>query len=297
MMASLPPATSPPSTAPPSLSPSSSALAGALIRSAALCCAFPFDVMKLMVQARSPHYQSLLHMPLMLRNMGFKVYNGFPAPLLHTFVNGSIMFGTQAAASQQLSLAMGLHQGPNWFISGCLSGALGGAVATLPEQVKITMAVNRQHSSSLQALLHLYSATGARGLTCGLLVTVMRNASFDATYFTVNNSAKAWATRRNPPLSPLQHAAALSAISCFAGMLAGTINYPLDVIKTNLQAALLNSSRGAPPSLLATARRLRQEGGGLRIFYRGLLPRLAHFGVTWACVGLGFAAAEHIARN
>jgi hypothetical protein len=248
--------------------------------------------MKSMVQARSSNYTSLLQMPLMLRDMKFKVYNGFPAPLLHTFVNGSIMFGSQAAASQHLSLVAGLHEAPNWFISGCLSGALGGAVATVPEQVKITMAVNRQHASSLQALRELLAIKGARGMMCGLLATVLRNATFDATYFTVNNSAKTWNASRSP-LPPLQHAASLSLISCLAGMLAGTINYPLDVIKTNLQAALLTSPRDAPPSLLATARRLKlQGGGGYAVFYRGLVPRLAHFGVTWACVGLGFAVAE-----
>lgn len=252
--------------------------------------------MKSMVQAKSTQYTSLLQMPRMLRDLRFSVYNGFPAPLMHTIVNGSIMFGTQAAASQYLSLAMGLHHEPNWFISGCLSGALGGAVATLPEQVKITMAVNRRHSSSLHALRELTATKGAWGLACGLLVTIMRNASFDATYFTVNNSAKARAS--NADLPPLQRAAALSAFSCIAGMLAGTINYPLDVIKTNLQAALLNSPRDAPPSLLATARRLRLEAGGsYSVFYRGLLPRLAHFGVTWACVGLGFAVAERVVRG
>jgi hypothetical protein len=249
-----------------------------------------------MVQAQSPQYTSLLHMPRMLLDMRFSVYNGFPAPLLHTVVNGSIMFGTQAAASQHLSLVMGLQDAPNWFISGCLSGALGGAVATLPEQVKITMAVNRQHSSSLHALRELIATKGARGLACGLLVTVMRNASFDATYFTVNNSAKARASSADLP--PIQRAAALSAISCVAGMIAGTANYPLDVIKTNLQAALLASPRDTPPSLFATAHRLRREAGGsYAVFYRGLLPRLAHFGVTWACVGLGFAVAERVVRS
>ena len=295
-MPASPAITSSPATAPPSLSPSSSAAAGALVRAAALCCAFPFDVMKSMVQAQAPQYTSLLHMPRMLRDLRFSVYNGFPAPLMHTIVNGSIMFGTQAAASERLSLVMGLDQGPNWFISGCISGALGGAVAAVPEQVKITMAVNRRHSSSLHALRELLAAKGARGIACGLLVTIMRNASFDATYFTVNNGAKVRCASADLP--PLQRAAALSAVSCAAGMLAGTINYPLDVIKTNLQAALLNSPRDAPPSLLATARRLRlQAGGGYAVFYRGLLPRLAHFGVTWACVGLGFAVAERVVRN
>jgi hypothetical protein len=236
----------------------------------------------------------------MLRELRFKVYNGFPAPLLHTFVNGSIMFGVQAAASQHLRLITGQHDAFNWFISGCVSGALGGAVATLPEQVKITMAVNRQHSSSLQALRELHAIKGARGLFSGLLVTVLRNGTFDATYFTVNNSAKAWSASRNAtsPLPPLQQAACLSAFSCFAGMLAGTLNYPLDVIKTNLQAALLNSPRHVPPSLIATARRMWLEGGrGHAVFYRGLMPRLAHFGVTWACVGLGFAGVERFLRD
>jgi hypothetical protein len=243
-------------------------------------------------------YTSLLQMPHMLRDLRFKVYNGFPAPLLHTFVNGSIMFGTQAAASEHLASVTGLQHGLNWFISGCCSGALGGAVATLPEQVKITMAVNRQHASSLLALRALLAAKGSRGLFCGLFVTILRNATFDATYFTVNNTAKAHAARCSPPLPSLQYAALLSAFSCGAGMLAGTINYPHDVIKTNLQAALLNSPRDAPPSLLATARRLKLEGGGgYAVFYRGLMPRLAHFGVTWACVGLGFAVAERFVRK
>ena len=230
---SMPADTSPPSpphsTALSPFSPSTSAVAGALIRSAALCCAFPFDVMKSMVQSRSMQYTSLLQMPHMLRDLRFKVYNGFPAPLLHTFVNGSIMFGTQAAASERLASITGLHQAPNWFISGCCSGALGGAVAALPEQVKITMAVNRQHASSLHALRALLAAKGPRGIFCGLLVTVLRNASFDATYFTVNNTAKAQAARRNPPLPSLQYAALLSAFSCGAGMLAGAVRFSTEI--------------------------------------------------------------------
>jgi hypothetical protein len=231
----------------------------------------------------------------MLRNMGFSVYNGFPAPLFHTLVNGSIMFGTQAAVSRYLSLSLGLTDVPNWFLSGCCSGALGGAVATLPEQIKITMAVNRQHSSSLLALRELYVAKRFRGIYCGLVVTMLRNSSFDATYFTVNNCAKAQAACCNPPLSPVQHTAVLSAASCIAGMLAGTINYPLDVIKTNLQAALLKSPHDSPPTLLGTARWMRLNAcNRFSVFYRGLLPRLAHFGVTWACVGLGFAVAERV---
>ena len=110
------------------------AFQGTIVRCGALFVAFPFDVLKSMIQSGvHREYTSIRHISMLIRTQRLNVYNGFPGPLLHTAINGTIMFGAQSFATSWLE-GINICGTINWWLSGMISGAIGGTVAVIPEQ-------------------------------------------------------------------------------------------------------------------------------------------------------------------
>lgn len=89
------------------------------------------------------------------------------------------------------------------------------------------------YNSMMQALRGIYVNEGFRGLTCGLVPTLLRDAPFSGIYLMFYTQMK-----KNIPAEWLQaENGAFTNFSCgiVAGLLASTITQPADVLKTKMQ--------------------------------------------------------------
>lgn len=139
-----------------------------------------------------------------------------------------------------------------------------------------------KYSGIVHALQNIYATEGLRGLTCGLLPTIMRDAPFSGIYYMILMELKYY---HHPSLS---HAANTFASGIVAGILASVIIHPADVLKTkcvyviNRLTVFPILQRKSPfrmqlhPAIFTTVRKSVSEifkAHGIHGFYLGLVPR------------------------
>ncbi|CAM9702256.1 unnamed protein product [Ectocarpus sp. 12 AP-2014] len=139
-------------------------------------------------------------------------------------------------------------------------------VRTPAEVVKQRLQVGRESGNSLQALLSIVRAEGAKGLFVGGKEQLLREIPFNAVQFTVYECLKA-----SLGSSELWADAALGAASSAAGALA---TQPVDTVKTRVMTKSVPGSFGGDsPGFLKSAS-LVAEAEGVTSLFLGLLPRL-----------------------
>ncbi|XP_018020386.1 mitochondrial glycine transporter A isoform X2 [Hyalella azteca] len=151
---------------------------------------------------------------------------------------------------------------------------LGVAARTISGVTMIPMTVVKTRYESdvyryrgvVEAVRTIYSKEGARGLTCGLLPTLLRDAPFSGLYlmFYTQIKYKIPEDYREGPLSSACH------FSCgvISGLLASAITQPFDVVKTKMQLYPDKFS-----SLLQVVIYVRKKYG-YKGYFKGLVPRM-----------------------
>jgi len=124
---------------------------------------------------------------------------------------------------------------------------------TIPEAVKVVL-----------------KAKGIRGPFQGLSATIIRNMPFRSIYFgtyeiSVNALTPAGQTRGSLPIPTLLVAGGM------AGLMQWVLCYPLDVIKSNMQADSIHKSERQYKGWVDTVRKLYAKGGA-KSFFRGFTP-------------------------
>ncbi|XP_037093904.1 mitochondrial glycine transporter-like [Pollicipes pollicipes] len=148
--------------------------------------------------------------------------------------------------------------------------ALAGA-ATIPATV-----VKTRYESGIydyrgvtQALQLIYRTEGGRGLTRGLLPTLLRDVPFSSFYYMFYSQ-----TRRALPAevtSGRWSDVATFGCGLLSGLMASVVTQPADVVKTRVQLAGVPAASGGT---LAQAVILIYQEGGSRAFFDGLAPRV-----------------------
>ena len=124
--------------------------------------------------------------------------------------------------------------------------------------------------ATVRAVLH---AGGARGVFQGLVPTLLRNVPAVSFYFGAYELTRNWLARRagvkvsELGVGPLLVAGAAGGVSYWA------LTYPLDAVKSTIQADALEKQKRRYGGVVSTARAMWAEGG-LRRFFRGLTPCL-----------------------
>lgn len=147
---------------------------------------------------------------------------------------------------------------------------------------------NYQRVSS--ALLSIYRAEGARGLCCGLVPTLFRDAPYSGLYLMFYTQLKQNIPLQNIEGDGLRLRAGAVHFSCgiMAGVLASLVTHPADVIKTKMQ---LHPARY--PSVHTTALQVFSAHGPGG-FLRGMAPRCLRRTLMSA---LAWTAYEEIMRR
>lgn len=191
----------------------------------------PFDTIKVHLQtqdARNPMYRGTLHClkSLVAKNGVSGLYRGISSPLAGVAAINAIIFGVYGNIQRQSADPDSLR---SHFFAGAAAG-LAQSWLCSPMELAKTRIQLLGHGSPLQCLKDIHASEGVRGVFKGLGITVMREIPAFSSYFvtyellTRNND--------NTPISTLR--------MLFAGGFAGTVSwiltYPIDVVKSRLQA-------------------------------------------------------------
>ncbi|XP_039289997.1 mitochondrial glycine transporter isoform X2 [Nilaparvata lugens] len=121
-----------------------------------------------------------------------------------------------------------------------------------------------KYTSIPSAALQIYRQEGARGLTCGLLPTLARDAPFSGIYFMFYSQLQALVP------ADMTQCQSLANFGCgvAAGILASTVTQPADVIKTKMQ--LYPNKFASLPGVLVYV----HKKYGIKGYFKGLGPRM-----------------------
>ncbi|KAL1494552.1 hypothetical protein ABEB36_010133 [Hypothenemus hampei] len=123
------------------------------------------------------------------------------------------------------------------------------------------------YNSMLSALKHIYKTEGIRGMTCGLIPTLFRDAPFSGLYLMFYTQTKQVFPRDliNSPYasSPIHFACGVTA-----GILASIVTQPADVLKTKMQL-YPNKFNGLWSVIVYV-----HNNYGVQGYFRGMVPRM-----------------------
>jgi hypothetical protein len=246
-----------------------SLLAGMISGAVGVGVAYPFDSITSRLQTSADGLPGIY---ALLRTRGIApLYDGVHSTMLGQALIKGALFGAYQFGQTALLPAGGA---PTLLIT-AMAAAFGGAtsafIVTPVERVKVVMQAAdsaARFASPLACLRQIVAKDGLRGLLCrGLGVTILRQVPTDIFYLVTFEVCTAELRRSmrfaaSSPLVPLIAGAA-------AGVMAWLPVYPIDVVKTNMQAAI----GGQRESMIGVALRLWQARGAW-VFCEGLAPKL-----------------------
>jgi solute carrier family 25 (mitochondrial carnitine/acylcarnitine transporter), member 20/29 len=216
-----------------------------------------------------------------IRGEGLRgLYKGMSAPLLGATLTKTIDFGIFGAVRNALDKRPGgQNKLSNVVIAGMMSASAASVILGPIDRLKILLALQRSDLERARALgvstegksaklqyrgpFDLVRHQGFRGIYRGWLITLYREIVYGAVYFSAfqylrTMTQKALGSSDQLPFGVLMLCGGLT------GSLMWTLMFPIDVIKTKVQA-----NTGSPVSMLLVARR-QWAAEGVRGFYKGL---------------------------
>lgn len=142
-----------------------------------------------------------------------------------------------------------------------------------------------EYKNITQAVQSIYRTEGIRGLTCGLVPTLLRDAPFSGIYLMFYTQSK-----RVVPQGYSMKNESIHNFSCgiLAGLMASTVTQPADVIKTKMQLYPKTFA-----SLHSVILFIYQKYGPLG-FFKGLSPRILRRSLMAA---MTWTVYEHVSRR
>ncbi|XP_011309823.1 mitochondrial basic amino acids transporter-like [Fopius arisanus] len=244
--------------------------AGCLGGCAGLVVGYPLDTIKVHIQtqdSRNPRFRGTWHCfrSILATESITGLYRGMTSPMAGVAFINALIFGAYGEAQRHSSRPDDLS---THFLAGAAAGLVQSPVAAPLELTKTRMQLQSQGSSQrssyggpLECLKHIYRHSGLAGVFRGLGITALREApSYGIYFFTYE------ALTRSESATP----ESISTITMLiAGGLAGTASwvftYPIDVIKSRVQADLQQRYLG---SIDCLKKSIRDEG--ISCLFRGL---------------------------
>lgn len=198
-------------------------------------------------------------------------------------VQAPVLVAMEGADSIPISLRHGL--------AGVASGVVGGFIVTAVEQAKISLA-NGDFRNAREMRAFLFSPrSGWRHALAGARATMARNVMFDSINAVMYFHAVAL------PGVDRTSAVHMAAVNAVCGLSTAVLDYPLDVIKTRIQASVVPLARAVPPqrplgvwaTLVATVGQ-----GGWRLLYAGLSHKIGLYFAVWGVYGAAYGAAAKV---
>ncbi|MBZ3883808.1 Mitochondrial basic amino acids transporter [Sciurus carolinensis] len=228
---------------------------------------------RLQVQnVEKPQYRGTLHcfQSIVKQESVLGLYKGLGSPLMGlTFIN-ALVFGVQGNTLR----ALGQDSPLNQFLAGAAAGAIQCVICCPMELAKTRLQLQdaglaRTYKGSLDCLVQIYRREGVRGVNRGMVSTLLRETpSFGVYFLTYDVLTRALGCEPGDHLLVPK----LLLAGGTSGIMSWLSTYPVDVVKSRLQA---DGLRGAPRYRgILDCMRQSYQAEGWRVFTRGLTSTL-----------------------
>ncbi|EDW58186.1 mitochondrial basic amino acids transporter [Drosophila virilis] len=257
-------------------------IAGLFGGAAGVLVGHPFDTVKVHLQTddpKNPKYKGTIHCLktiLLLDNIR-GLYRGISSPMMGIGLVNAIVFGVYGNVQR-------LSDNPNSLMShfwaGATAGVAQGFICSPMELAKTRLQLSKQIDSQhkfkgpIDCLLYIHRTEGFKGTFKGLTATILRDIPGFASYFVSYEYLMQLKDKPNVPYI-------LMAGGC-AGMSSWLACYPIDVVKTHLQADALGKHALYNGFVDCAVKNYEKEG--IPFFFRGLNSTLLRaFPMNAAC--------------
>jgi len=253
-------------------SPLIDTLSGSIAGMIGLVVGSPFDFVKVRMQNQTAGNTKVHIIPTIFqawKNEGITAfYKGLLPPLIGEGILNSVWFGTYAVVSALLQKDRNKNL---TFAQGCIAGTAAGVTGSFVygpvDLVKVRVQMSKERGDKrkkpTQIIKEIYKSDGIWGFTRGLGTTIIREVPSMSAYFGIYNSLKQAVTRSDGTISLFGQIIAGGT----AGATAWACVYPVDVVKTRMQAtSQFNSVRACVTSMI--------QNEGIFSFFQGLTPCL-----------------------
>ncbi|KAJ1639219.1 mitochondrial carrier domain-containing protein [Pavlovales sp. CCMP2436] len=236
----------------------------------------PFDFVKVRLQSQTLYSGPWDCLRKVAKQEGlFGVYRGIMPPVLNSFLLNAIMFGGYGQV-QGWMRDSDVNPVTRSFVAGSYAGLISCAALVPFDVVKCQMQVDcaggrpAQFSNGVACARAVIAREGVTGMYRGGIVTIFRDSPTTGAYFVAYEALE----HELPRLSPyLAGECATFWAGGISGMLAWTLAYPFDVVKTYLMTLPLSSQ--AHERTISHAVQSMYARNGMAAFYRGLGTCLA----------------------
>ncbi|GKV27017.1 hypothetical protein SLEP1_g36226 [Rubroshorea leprosula] len=231
------------------------------------------------------------------------LYRGMAAPLASVTFQNAMVFQIYAILSRAFDSSVSANDPPSYqsvALAGVGTGALQSILLSPVELVKIRLQLQNRgpttlhptasHRGPISVAKSIWRTEGLRGIYRGFTITVLRDAPAHGFYFWTYEYAR---EKLHPGCRKMGDESLRTML--VAGGLGGVASwiscYPLDVVKTRLQAQSLSSPRKYNGIIDCLKKSVKQEGSG--VLWRGLGTAVAR---AFVVNGAVFAAYETTLR-
>ncbi|KAF7231250.1 mitochondrial basic amino acids transporter isoform X1 [Nothobranchius furzeri] len=254
-------------------------IAGCIGGAAGVLVGHPFDTVKVRLQVQSvdrPLYRGTFHcfQSIIRQESVFGLYKGIGSPMMGLAFINAIVFGVQGNAMRLLGKDTPTHQ----FAAGAAAGTIQCVICCPMELAKTRMQMQgtgekkssrKMYKNSLDCLVRIYRREGLWGINRGMVTTLVRETPGFGVYFlSYDVLTRSLGCESNDPY--------MIPKLLFAGGMAGIASwistYPVDVIKSRLQADGVGGVHQYSSIADCVRQSVRREG--YMVFTRGLTSTL-----------------------
>jgi len=239
----------------------------------------PFDTLKVRLQTQSHTNPTYSGLGDCVRKTwaaegakGF--YKGVASPLVGQMVFNAVQFAAYGEAKRLVAGTRPMEL-PDYFAAGALTGFTVAFVESPIDLFKTQLQTQvfqpkPRFTTFVGTVSHIASTYGLRGCYQGLAPTIMRNVPAVSGYFGVYEGARLALLAPGQKLEELESWKLLAAGS-IGGLAYWAVTYPIDCIKSAIQADACNPKERRFAGVPDAAKQLYAEGGIPR-FFKGVAP-------------------------
>lgn len=234
----------------------------------------PFDTVKVRMQTSSVGIAECIKSTW---NKGiFDFYRGIASPLMGQGLMNAVQYATYGnmkrwcGGSDDDSIVLSPER---YFIVGALTGAVISFVDGPVDLFKIKLQVQgTPYKGVLDAMKHIFSVYGVRGVYQGMGATLIRNIPCNGLYFCTYEAVRQYYVRQDnlSSLSELSPSRLLTAGGA-AGFMYWSILYPVETVKSAMQGDASNPNQRLYRNWIDAVRKIYQQQG-YQAFWRGWTP-------------------------
>ncbi|KAI0880443.1 solute carrier family 25 member 45 [Annulohypoxylon maeteangense] len=240
----------------------------------------PLDLIKVRLQARDTIATQTATSYVRQFESKSALVAGTAAPVLGYGALNALLFVSYNRSEAALNTAFST-QSNLWttWLAGAIGGLATWVVSTPTELIKCRAQLSSPPESSWTIARQVLKTEGIRGLYFGGVITALRDSIGYGFYFWSYELSSKWVESNRPNASAFsQDAAKVLLCGGLAGVVTWASIFPLDVIKTRVQAQTFGAETTPLLGSLSGQRRLgavdtainAYREGGARVFFRGL---------------------------